>query len=381
MTPTDVARRVQQHDELRYWLALLRAPGIGAVGFRRILGQYPRLAELFNGQPAASRAEKLPGNFQRYLRRPDWHAVEQDLAWCAEPGNHIVTCLDQQYPAILHSIPDPPSLLFVVGNPARLADLQIAVVGSRNPSPSGERNARAFSRHFSSRGLTVTSGLATGIDAAAHSGALELSGRTIAVLGTGPDRIYPSIHRELAQRIADTGALVTELPPGTPPLAGNFPRRNRLISGLSLGVLIVEAALRSGSLITARLAAEQGRDVFAIPGSTHNPLARGCHQLIRQGAKLVEKAEHVLEELGSIALAAIVSRMEEIPQQNNPVTDSASQNVLDVLGDDPLSIDELVDLCGLTPERLSSMLLLLELEGHVAKHPGGRYSRSRRVLT
>lgn len=373
--PKDAMSKPLGTDELRYWLALARAPGVGSATFRHTLAQVEHSADLFRERATA--VAGLPEAARQYLRQPDWAAVDRDLEWAARPGNHIVAYAADDYPALLKTIPDPPPLLFISGDPARLGDLQLAIVGSRNPSRGGEQTALAFSRHLAGRGLTITSGLATGIDTAAHLGALEADGPTIAVLGTGPDRVYPAGNRDLAHRIAAAGALVSELPPGTPPLPENFPRRNRLISGLSLGVLVVEAAHRSGSLITARLAAEQGREVFAIPGSIHNPLARGCHQLIRQGAKLVENAEHVLEELGPLAAASLTSPVAAEAPTDARELDASYQRLLDAVGHDPVSIDELVEACRLTPEQLSSMLLILELEGHVANHPGGRYSRSR----
>jgi DNA processing protein len=376
MGTSEIRQKSSASDWLRYWLALARAPGIGAGTFAEIIAQTPDLSDLFRGgdTPVSLR---LPEPALRYLRQPDWRSVDEDLAWSTQPGNRIVTLHCDRYPPLLKTLRHPPPILFVKGNASCLGDLQLAIVGSRNPSQGGKRTAHAFSRYLAQRGLTITSGLAAGIDTAAHVGALDAGGRTISVLGTGPDRVYPADNRRLAHSIAESGALVSEFPPGTPPLAAHFPRRNRLISGLSLGVLVVEAAQRSGSLITARLATEQGREVFAIPGSIHNPLTRGCHQLIRQGAKLVENAEHVLEELGSLALATLTPSGEEFPQDFDKTIDHDYQQLLDSIGYDPVSIDQLVGDCGLTPEQLSSMLLILELEGHIVNHPGGRYSRNR----
>jgi len=265
-------------------------------------------------------------------------------------------------------------LLFVRGDAALLGAPQLAVVGSRNPSHGGCDNARAFSGQLTAAGLVVTSGLALGIDACAHAAALDSGGRTIAVAATGLDRVYPSAHRELAHRIAAQGALVSEFALGTPPRREHFPRRNRLISGLSLGVLVVEAALRSGSLITARLAAEQGREVFAIPGSIHSPLARGCHALIRQGAKLVENAPDILEELG--ALAGFIAASPGAAAPTDTMLNSAQQELLELIGFDPVEMDTLVARSGLTPGRVSSMLLLMELHGLIEARPGGRYQRT-----
>lgn len=326
-------------------------------------------------------ASGLAGPTLDYLAAPDWTQIEQGLAWLERPDNHLICLNDPDYPPLLREIDHPPPLLFVHGDPASLHVPQIAIVGARNPSLGGRDTARQFAAHLAGSGIVITSGLAMGVDAEAHRGALAAAGRTIAVMGTGLDRIYPARHRELAHAIAEGGALVSEFPLGTPALAGHFPRRNRIISGLSLGTLVVEAALQSGSLITARLAAEQGREVFAIPGSIHNPLARGCHALIRQGAKLVETAADILEELGSLARVAIEAEIERPPPAASeelpaaPELDEDYRLLLEHLGHEPVSIDLLVDRCGLTAEVVSSMLLILELQGYVAAAPGGLYSR------
>ena len=266
-------------------------------------------------------------------------------------------------------------MLFVRGDPAWLARPQLAMVGSRNPSAGGRRLAEDFAVSLSRAGLIVTSGLALGIDAASHLGALRGGGGTLAVAGTGPDRIYPARHRDLAQAIVERGAMVSEFAPGTPALPGNFPRRNRIISGLSLGVLVVEAACQSGSLITARLAAEQGREVFALPGSVHNPLARGCHHLIRQGAKLVEDIPDILEELGPLAaVSPCRSASGDTEGKPDGTLPADQQQLLTTLGFEPVSIDELVTRSGLTADRVSSMLMSMELQGCVTSS-GGRYCR------
>jgi DNA processing protein len=319
----------------------------------------------------------LKGPARDYLSDGDWSQVERDLRWTEQPRNHLISLHDPAYPGLLRELADPPPLLFVHGSPEVLTTPQLAIVGTRNPSPSGWETARELARYLAGAGLTVTSGLALGIDGAGHEGALE-TGCTVAVMGTGPDRIYPARHRQLAHRIADRGALVSEFPPGTPPVPENFPRRNRLISGLSLGTLVVEAALRSGSLITARLAGEQGREIFAIPGSIHNPLARGCHSLIRQGAKLVETAADILEELGPLLgeLASMVTEPSSSPPSEDALLDSEYQELLDQMGFDPVAVDVLIARTGLTADAVSSMLLLLELEGHVTSLAGGRYCRT-----
>lgn len=302
-------------------------------------------------------------------------AAEHETAWLAEPNHHLITLSDPRYPRLLREIPDPPAALYVIGDPDLLSATQLGIVGSRNPTPGGSETAHAFASYLTQSGLTITSGLAMGVDAAAHRGALGAGGKTIAVAGTGLDRVYPARHRELAHEIAAQGALISEFALGTPALAHNFPRRNRIISGLSLGVLVVEAALQSGSLITARLAAEQGREVFAIPGSIHNPLARGCHALIRQGAKLVETAADILEELGPMAQITAPARQTDGAGNITSGLGVEAMTLLDCLGFDPTPVDSLIERSGLTPEAVSSMLLVLELQGHVVAAPGGHYTR------
>ena len=362
------------------WLALWRAPGVGARLFTRLLEQFSRPAAVFtaNREQLQAAGVTRPATLD-YLHAPDAAAVEQDLAWLEHPDHHLLTLESADYPPLLRELPDPPPLLFVHGEPQLLSYPQLAMVGSRNASPSGSKTAFDFARHLSDCGLVITSGLALGIDAACHRGALEGSGLTIAVIGTGMDRVYPARHRELAHKIADKGALVSEFPIGTSPTRANFPRRNRIISGLCLGTLVVEAAIHSGSLITARQASEQGREVFAIPGSIHNPLARGCHRLIREGAKLVETADDIMEELaGIIPLALENAHQAEHPpnpavEPNKP--DSEYIQLLDIMGYDPVTVDTIVERSGLTTEEVSSMLLVLELQDHVASMPGGLYSR------
>ncbi|BCO32280.1 DNA processing protein DprA [Thiohalobacter sp. COW1] len=363
-------------DRLRDWLTLWHSPGLGAHTFNQLI-------ETTDGRPEQALRDPpawLKADLRAALRRPDRSGVERDLTWReSDPGNHIITRADAAYPQLLAAIPDPPPLLYVHGDPARLNDPQLALVGSRNPTRPGRDNAFEFARYLAAAGLTLTSGLALGVDAAGHQGALKADGYTLAVMGTGLDRVYPARHRDLAHAIvAAGGALVSELPVGSPPRAEHFPRRNRIISGLSLGVLVVEAALRSGSLITARAALEQGREVFAIPGSIHNPLARGCHALIRQGAKLVETGGDVLEELHALASIALSQ-----PDPPAPATAAAGavrpspeqRKLLEQMGYEPVTVDQLVTASGLTPEAVSSMLLILELEGRVASQAGGAYLR------
>ena len=360
-----------QQRSLACWLALHRTPGVGPVMFARLLSQFSTPEALF---VEPSKAKDVPSQVQKALFEPDWDLIEQDLAWLEQENRHIVTIQDPRYPELLKQIADPPSLLFVQGDVDLLSQWQLAIVGSRNPSASGVDASYEFARYLAQGGISITSGLAIGIDAAAHKGALSAGGKTIAVVGTGLDRVYPAKHRALAHDIADTGAIVSEFALGTPPKAENFPRRNRIISGLSLGSLVIEAAIRSGSLITARMAMEQGREVFAIPGSIHNPLARGCHKLIREGAKLVETATDILEELGALAgvqqpVVQNASQATSEPQE----LDKDYQSLLDNLGYDPIQIDVLIERCGLTADVVSSMLLLLELQGQVESLPGGRY--------
>ncbi len=362
--------------ELPYWLALVRMPGVGPVTAQTLLAQWETPRNLFAAGAAVSHGlGRLDEAARAYLLQPDWRAVESDLAWLAQAHCHAITLQDAAYPPLLKEIADPPLVLFAQGAAHLLASKQLAIVGSRNPSAAGEMIAAGFARHLTEVGLTITSGLAIGIDAAAHRGALQGNGRTIAVAGTGLDRVYPARHRELAHEIMERGVLLSEFPPGTPPRPENFPRRNRLISGLSLGTLVVEAALQSGSLITARLAAEQGREVFAIPGSIQNPLARGCHALIRQGAKLVETAQDILEELG--ALAAWENAAAEPGTAESPMMDQSPElrNLLHHFGFEPTAVDTLVERSGLTAEQVSSMLVVLELHGQIASAPGGLYTR------
>jgi len=377
-TPTTPPRPT---DDAHEWLALYRAPGIGTRGLHKLLQYFDSPAAIFAADRDELLARGLTAATADYLQRPDWQAVEKDLAWLNGGGNRLLTIRDKAYPPRLADTADPPLLLFVHGDPDYLLQPQLAIVGSRNPSHDGIALAEDFAAYLAGCGLTICSGLATGVDAAAHRGALHCAAGTVAVTGTGLDRVYPAQHRELAHRIAENGALVSEFAPGTPPLAANFPRRNRIISGLSLGTLVIEAALRSGSLITARQALEQGREVFAIPGSVHNPMARGCHALIREGAKLVETGEHVLEELANqLALPALAADSPRQCAEPSPQREELSgdySELLELMGYEPVAVDQLVQRSGLTPEQVSSMLLLLELEDRVHSGAGGRYTRAR----
>jgi DNA processing protein len=352
---------------------------VGPATLARLLERFGPPSRILSASRGALREAGLEDAGLDFISAVELPAgVLADLEWAEAPQHHILTPDDPRYPPRLHEI--GPGILYVTGDPTLLAEPQLAMVGSRHPTPGGAETARAFAAHLARSGLVITSGLALGIDAAAHEGALAGGGTTIAVVATGPDRVYPARHRDLAHRIAEQGALVTEFPTGTPARAEHFPRRNRLISGLGLGTLVVEAALKSGSLITARYASEQGREVFAIPGSIHNPVARGCHRLIRQGAKLVETASDVLEELapllhaemGQPASTADHSEPAQGPDFNN---DPEHEALLQAMGYDPVSVDQLVSRSGLTVEAVSSMLLIMELRGQVVSLSGGRYVR------
>jgi DNA processing protein len=365
-------------NTLSDWLTLNHAPGVGAVTFHQLLERYPNPHDLLHAGTEQLRKLGLKQITIDALQHPDEEAIAHNLEWQEKPGNRIMCCIDPDYPALLLQIPAPPPLLYVHGNTGILAEPQLAMVGSRNPTASGQQTATEFARHLSAAGLVITSGMALGIDAASHQGTLDTGSPTIAVMGTGLDRVYPARHHGLARQIAEQGALVSEFPVGTPPLAENFPRRNRIISGLSLGTLVIEAALRSGSLISARYAGEQGREVFAIPGSIHNPLARGCHHLIRQGAKLVETAQDVIDELGALAEACTATpQPDETVEQAGHTRKLAAEYVqlLDNIEFHNTSVDQLVTRSGLTPAEVSSMLLQLEMSGYIASSPGGLYNR------
>lgn len=366
---------VDRAETLRHWLALIRAPLIGPVTFHSLLQEHTEPQAVFGLSRGVLEKSGLKATTIEYLLQPDWQQVEADLAWLDASSAHVLLIEDRAYPALLREIPAPPPVLFVMGDVGVLGRKQLAMVGSRNPTPAGRETAYDFARHLAANGLTITSGLALGIDGASHEGALDADGLTVAVVGTGLDRVYPARHRELAHRIAENGALVSEFPLGTPPTAGNFPRRNRLISGLSMGVLVVEAALRSGSLITARLAAEQGREVFAVPGSINNPQARGCNALIRQGAKLVETAEHIFEELGGFAAPVNIEPDDEAAV-SAPELDAEYRRVLESVGHEPTPVDMVVKRSGLTADAVCSMLLVLELQGLIASTSSGHYCQT-----
>jgi DNA processing protein len=356
---------VERDSDLAAWIRLTLVPGLGGQGLRKLLAAHGLPQHVLAAGRRALAAQVGEDLADSILEIPDRDLLERAFEWAAQPGHQIITLADSSYPPQLLEIPDPPALLYVDGNIALLSRRSLAIVGSRNATPQGLANAEGFARHFSNAGLPIVSGLALGIDAAAHRGALDGGSSTIAVLGTGIDVVYPVRNAQLFEEIATHGALVSEFPVGTPPSRENFPRRNRVISGLSRGVLVVEAAISSGSLITARLAADQGRDVYAVPGSIHSPLAKGCHALIKQGAKLVESAEDLLGEFGDISA----------PEATVVATAVTDVPLLECMGFDPCNVDKLCERTGLTPDKVSAMLLQLELEGRVMSLPGGAYQR------
>lgn len=366
--------------DVRAWLTLLRAPGLGASAIRQRIAQHGTAPAVL---AHAKRDAQISDAARSWLAQPDEAQIDRDVAWLDAPRHHLVTIDDDDYPVLLINAQNPPPALFVAGDPALLWMPQIAIVGARKASTIGLENARAFAKAFVQAGDAVTSGLAEGIDGAAHTAALDAGGITIAVLGTGPDVVYPRHHGALAERIVEHGALVSEFPPGVEGRPEFFPRRNRIIAGLSLGTLVVEAGLKSGSLITARSANEQGREVFALPGSIHNPMARGCHQLIRDGAKLIETAQEVIDELHGVGslLAADLRRRLGSDETRSPANvrsvrddDPDYVKLLSALDEQPCALDELVERTALAAAALSSMLLVLELDGVVVAE-NGRYAR------
>ena len=344
------------------WITLSQISGLGNEGLRRLLQSFGSPEAVLDASVSSLSKQVKPGIAQAISQGIDASSLEAVSIWLDDPSNFILTVADTDYPASLLNISDPPLLLYVKGRRDLLSASSLAVVGSRNATTQGLRNAESFSEAVSVAGLCIVSGMAHGIDAAAHAGGLSGSGSSIAVVGTGLDKVYPAANRDLAHRLAQAGTIISEFSLGTPPLAANFPRRNRIISGLSSGCLVVEASVQSGSLITARMALEQGREVFAIPGSIHSPQSRGCHALIKQGAKLVENAQDILEELG-------------YPVTARKASSSPVHPLFAHLGFDPLDAESLAQRSGLTIGELSAILLQLELDGHIATLPGGLYQR------
>ena len=362
-----------QRQELAAWVRLLLTPGVGKDTARKLLAAFGLPEAIFAQPLAALKTVVGPKTALALQDIPDDldTRVQQVFNWLAEGANrHVLTLADPRFPTDLLQMADPPVLLYVMGDLEVLAHpRRLAMVGSRNPTPQGEANAHQFARALGQAGVCVVSGLALGVDGAAHTGALEGGAPTIAVVGTGLDRVYPRRHLALAHRIAAHGAIVSEYPLGTPPLQANFPQRNRLIAGLSQGTLVVEATLQSGSLITARMAAEQGREVFAIPGSIHAPQSRGCHALIRQGAKLVESAQDILEDL-----RIVEPRTPDTPGETVFEGEEADQ-LLKAMGFEPVSLDALQARTGLDTAHLQARLLELELDGAIGRLPGGLFQR------
>lgn len=357
------------------WLRLIRAPGLKTAEALALLRHFGDAETAVQASAAAWRRAGVERRAP--LPSEDEALIVADLDWlAADPSRHLIGYTDDRYPEALRGIGGPPLALFVVGDPSLLSQPQIAVVGSRAATPQGLDNARAFAAELARRGLIVTSGLALGVDGAAHQGALDAAGATIAVCGTGLDRVYPARHKALAHELVRRGgALVSELAPGAGALRQHFPSRNRLISALSLGVLVVEASRDSGSLITARLAAEQGREVFAIPGSIHNPLARGCHRLIREGAKLVESVDDILLELAPRLGALLREAAAADPDPAPDLPDPEAGRLLALLDDAPQTVDRLIARSGLSAAAVNAALLALELAGRVAIHGGGYQRR------
>ncbi|VVC75086.1 hypothetical protein AQUSIP_03620 [Aquicella siphonis] len=356
---------------LRYWLALLQLPEVGPRTALRWLKQFSDIQALFHASADEMRHKGLSERHSKALSRIDWDQVDKELAWGNQSGCHIIALDDADYPDLLKEVADPPLVLYAHGDKTVLKQRQIAVVGSRNATPGGVKNAGFFAKVLAECGWAVTSGLALGVDGASHRGALAANGVTIGVAGTGLNHVYPRTHRALVEEIVQKrGVVVSEFPLDVPPRAANFPRRNRIIGGLSLGVLVVEAALKSGSLITAQHALEQGREVFAIPGSIHHPLSRGCHHLIRQGAKLVESAEDIFEEMRG--LMSDVRRPGENSQAGNREgLDGLCREILEQIGYEITPLDVILWRSGLTAGEVSSILLTLELKGYIQSVPGG----------
>lgn len=394
--------------KLEHWLIALRAPQLGGARLISLLEKFGS-AEGFVTAPAADlRRAGLKDDSVDAICNFNRELLDYDLDWLSSGNRHLLTWQDERYPALLRTLSSPPAALYVEGDPDVLWQPQLAVIGSRNPTAGGRDNTRDFAGELSRQGLTITSGMAAGIDSEAHEAALAAGGYTVAVTGTGLDKVYPASGRELAARIGSQGALVSEFPPGTEAKRSHFPSRNRIISGLSMGVLVIEAGLRSGTLITARLAGEQGREIFALPGSIHNPMAKGCHRLIRDGAKLVENVTEIMQELGAMAGQLAGDLKDELVREEASVgqpeleftrqkpnlleypagpagavqlrpwdEDPEYRKLWECLGYDPSPVDSIIEKSGLTARAVSAMLLMLELRGMVEGHPGGAYSRKK----
>lgn len=360
-----------EDSDVALWLSLNQTAGLGNATICQLLAKFGSPEAIYSAKSHQLREVVDEAVAQRILSGINIEAIAPTLEWLKREQTHVITLADKAYPQALLEINNPPVLLYGIGHTHWLNQPCIAMVGSRNSTPQGEKNAQEFAQSLCHHGLCVVSGMALGIDAAAHRGAIQANGATIAVVGTGLDIVYPAKHRDLAHKIAENGLILSEFPLGTPSKAQNFPRRNRIISGLSLGCLVVEANIDSGSLITARLAIEQGREVFAVPGSIHSPVAKGCHQLIKQGAKLVENTADILEELKNMLPS--ISPLGLIDQVGS---DARKPNtVLDCMGFDPIDFETVLTVSGLTTEKLSAMLMVMELEGKITTLSGGQYQR------
>lgn len=360
-----------ESDESNLWIGLSQIQGLGSAKICQLLTSFGSPEKIFSASLSQLKEIVSDSIAKKIHQGIQSDAIQPIQDWLKKENTHLITLADAEYPQRLLQVTNPPAVLYAIGNTKWLNHHSIAIVGSRNATPQGEKNADNFAQEMCRQNLCIVSGMALGIDGAAHRGAIKCNGATIAVVGTGLDIVYPAKHRELAHQIAEHGLIISEFPLGTPSKAQNFPQRNRIISGLSLGCLVVEANVGSGSLITARLAAEQGREVFAIPGSIHSPVSKGCHQLIKQGAKLVESAEDILEELKTLApehspFGPITQMGKELPETNT---------LLRLMGYEAISFESLLESSALTTEALSSMLTLLEMEGKVATLTGGYYQR------
>lgn len=360
--------------DLTDWLRLWHTPGVGPKTYNFLIGKFATPTEVFNHSRSDLLSLGLTESLVNAIKTQDLHGVDKDLAWeDSNQSHHILTLYDPRYPACLHEISQTPPILYACGDLRVLNDLSLAIVGTRKASQLGKFLAHSFSKQLTQLGLVITSGLALGVDTQAHIGAVSTpGGKTIAVLGNGLDRIYPKQNKALSHKIVENGLLISEFPIGTRPLPQHFPRRNRIISGLSMGTVVIEAATKSGSLITASYALEQGREVFAVPGPVNNPLSSGCHQLIQQGAKLITDINDILVELQGLFTAP----QRELNSTKNLQDLSADlANMLTHLDYTPLSIDQLIEKSGLTPEQVSSMLTQLEMGGHITCDAFGQYSR------
>lgn len=369
-------------DYEQQWLILNNTPGLGVVRITNLLKVYGDIDTIFS-QKTFSPELKIPKNTQYLLKNFNIKNIEKDIAWLGQKNNHILTLDNDLYPPLLKQTDSPPPLLYVTGNPSALLSPQLAVVGSRNASVVGLKNTHSFCSDLAHKGITITSGMALGVDGKAHQAALDVGGTTIAVMGTGLDAVYPARHKNLAHEIAKNGALVSEFSIGTKPNAHNFPRRNRIICGLSLGTLVIEAALKSGTLITARQTMEINRPVMAIPGSIHSPLVKGCHLLIKQGAKLIESAQEILEELTPLAQSLSLQLKDKLEKLESNLNheqleikqDVEHQNILEIIMYEATSLEKIIEKSGLSAHEVSSVLLVLELEDKIQSLPGAQYLR------